>query len=94
MKENFIRFFGIIALLLVFEFINLFIHPFLGELTGHSPLRMFLILVFIAALIVPAHHRLERWMIDGLVQKNKMIRLAEAKKTIRLEMRFQPVVFF
>jgi hypothetical protein len=46
---------------------------------------MFLILIFIAALIVPTHHRLERWMIDRLVQKNKMIRLAEAKKTIRLK---------
>ena len=73
---------GVIALLFVFEFINLWIHPFIGNLTHHSPLLMLLIMVCIAALLVPAHHRLEKWITHKLVEKNKKIRLAAAKRTI------------
>jgi len=81
-RERFIRFFGIIALLLVFEFINLFIHPFISDFTSHSPIWMFLIMVCIAALLIPTHHRIEEWITHQLVEKNKRIRLAAAKKTI------------
>ncbi|MDI6804591.1 MAG: tetratricopeptide repeat protein [Bacteroidota bacterium] len=81
-----ITFFGAIALLLVFEFLNLLLHPFLGRITQHSPVFMLLALVCIAALLVPLHHRLEDWTTKKLVKKNKSIRLANAKKTIeRLE---------
>jgi hypothetical protein len=77
-----IRFLGIVALLLVFEFINLFIHPYIGAATHHSPLWMFMIMVVIAAILVPLHHNLERWITHQLVEKNKRIRLEAAKKTI------------
>ena len=77
-----IEFSGVIALLIVFEFINLLIHPFLESITHHSPALMLLSLVAIAALIVPLHHRLEHWATHKLVEKNKAIRLAKAKKTI------------
>ena len=77
-----IRFFGILALLIVFEFINLFLHPYLGNLTNHSPLLMLGIMVCIAALLIPVHHQLEKWITHRLVEKNKKIRLAAAKKTI------------
>jgi len=43
---------------------------------------MLLGLVCIAALLVPLHHRLEKWATHILVEKNKQIRLAAAKKTI------------
>ena len=45
---------------------------------------MLLALVGIAALLVPLHHKLEKWATHKLVEKNKAIRLASAKKTIRL----------
>ncbi len=77
-----IEFFGIIALLIVFEFLNLLLHPFLERVTHHSPLLMLLALVCIAALLVPLHHKVERWATAKLVEKNKQIRLAAAKKTI------------
>ena len=81
-----IKFFGIIALLIAFEFINLYLHPFLEDVTNHSPILMLLALVCIAALLVPAHHQLEKWMTRTMVEKNKKIRLEAAKKTIaRLE---------
>jgi len=77
-----IQFLGVIALLLVFEFLNLLLHPFLERITHHSPVLMLLALVCIAALLVPLHHRLEKWATHKLVEKNKQIRLASAKKTI------------
>jgi len=79
-----IQFLGVVALLLVFEFLNLLLHPFLERITHHSPVLMLLALVCIAALLVPLHHKLEKWATHKLVEKNKAIRLAAAKKTIRL----------
>ena len=77
-----IQFFGVIALLIVFEFLNLLLHPFLERVTNHSPMLMLLALVCIAALLVPLHHKLEKWATTKLVEKNKQIRLTAAKKTI------------
>ncbi len=77
-----IQFLGVVALLLVFEFLNLLLHPFLERITHHSPVLMLLALVSIAALLVPLHHKLEKWATHKLVEKNKAIRLASAKKTI------------
>ena len=81
-NQKLIRFLGVIALLIVFEFINLFIHPYLSHATNDSPLIMLLVMVCIAALLVPLHHRLEKWISHRLVEKNKKIRLEAAKKTI------------
>jgi len=77
-----ISFLGVIALLLVFEFLNLLLHPFLERITHHSPILMLLALVCIAAVLVPLHHKLEKWTTVKLVEKNKATRLAMAKKTI------------
>ena len=77
-----IEFFGVIGLLVVFEFINLILHPFLVHATGDSPLLMLIALVCIAALLVPAHHYLQKWITNRLVDKNNKIRLTAAKKTI------------
>ncbi len=77
-----IEFFGVVALLIVFEFLNLLLHPFLEKITHHSPVLMLLALVCIAALLVPLHHKVEHWATTKLVEKNKQIRLAQAKKTI------------
>jgi hypothetical protein len=85
-NQKLIRFLGIIALLITFEFVNLYIHPFLAHATNESPLLMLLVMVCIAALLVPLHHKLEHWITHKLVEKNNKIRLAAAKKTIeRLE---------
>ena len=80
--EKWISFFGILGLLIVFEFINLLIHPFLEEKTNHSPILMLLALVAIASLLIPMHHRIEKWIKDKITKKNKTIRLEHAKKTI------------
>ena len=83
-KQKFIEFFAILGLLAVFEFINLFIHPYLANITNHSPVLMLIILIAIGALLIPLHHKLEKWITKIMIEKNKKIRLEAAKKTIRL----------
>jgi len=77
-----IHFCGIVGLLIVFEFLNLLLHPFLEKITHHSPILLLLGLVGIASLLVPLHHKVEHWATAKLVAKNKEIRLAKAQKTI------------
>jgi len=81
-NSKWISFLGIVALLLIFEFLNLLLHPFLERITHHSPALMLLALVCIASLLIPLHHKIEKWSIAKLIEKNKKIRLATAKKTI------------
>ncbi|MCD6011239.1 MAG: Tetratricopeptide repeat-containing protein [Flavipsychrobacter sp.] len=82
-NERWIEFFGVIALLVVFEFLTLLAHPLLGRITHHSPVLMLLTQVIIAGLIVPMHHKLEKWAIAKLVEKNKAVRLARANKAVK-----------
>lgn len=82
-KTKFIEFFGVLGLLAVFEFINLFIHPYLAHATNDSPVLMLAVLIAIGALLIPLHHKLEKWITRIMVDKNKKIRLAAAKKTIQ-----------
>jgi hypothetical protein len=44
---------------------------------------MLLGLVCIETLLVPLHHKLEKWTPTKLVEKNKQIRLVAAKKIIQ-----------
>jgi hypothetical protein len=67
--------------LIISEFLNLLLHPFLECYTSSSVL-MLLALVCIAALLVPLHHKVEHWATAKLVEKNKKIGLASAKKTM------------
>ena len=73
---------SLIALLLFFEFINLLVHPFLGELTHHSPILMLLCMAAIAGLLIPLHHRMEHLITNMLVSKNNRVRLEAARRTI------------
>lgn len=81
-NEYVIRFLGVLSLLILFEFINLLIHPFIASVTHHSPVLMLAFMVCIAGLLIPLHHRLEHWITSKLVEKNNRIRLAAAKKVI------------
>lgn len=82
-NQRVIRFLGVLSLLILFEFINLLLHPFIGGLTHHSPFSMLLFMVCVAALLIPLHHRLEHWVTHKMVVKNNKIRLAAAKRTIQ-----------
>ena len=80
---------GIISLLILFEFLTLLLHPLVAELTHHNPVYELLIFVSIASLLIPAHHRLEHWIIEKLTNRPAgtipayMVRL----KTLRLKIK-------
>lgn len=71
-KPRTIEFMGLLGLLLLFEFISLFIHPYIMKWTNNTPVFMLLILVAIAALLVPSHHKLQEWIKEKLAHKIKI----------------------
>jgi len=64
-----IRFLGVISLLILFEYITLLLHPRVKEFTHHVPIYEMLIFVTIASLLIPAHHRIEHWLLEKLTVK-------------------------
>ena len=70
-KPRTVEFLGVLCLLFVFEFVVLFVHPYIGHWTHESPVWMLLILVAIATVLVPLHHRSEIWMKNKLTYKPK-----------------------
>jgi tetratricopeptide (TPR) repeat protein len=73
---------SLVALLLLFEFINLLLSPLLGDVFDQSPLLILLAMVVIAGLLIPLHHRMEKFITNMLVSKNNRIRLEAARRTI------------
>lgn len=61
-----IEFMSVLSLLLVFEFITLLIHPFVARISNHLPVIELLILVILAAILVPLHHTLTHWLREKL----------------------------
>jgi hypothetical protein len=68
-KSRTIEFLGILGLLFLFEFIILLTHPYIGHWTHESPVWMLLILVVVAAILIPLHHRSEKWIKKKLATK-------------------------
>lgn len=81
-KPKVIRILGVVGLLISFEFLNLLLHPFLEKITHHSPFFMLVCLVILASLIVPIHHRLEKYVTSKFVEKNELIRIDVAKRIL------------
>lgn len=77
-NEKWIRLLGVVGFL--FEFINLL--PRLEKLTHHSPVYMPLIMVGIAALLVPFHHRTEKWVTSKIVEKINRYELLRLEKSL------------
>jgi tetratricopeptide (TPR) repeat protein len=84
-----IRLLGVLSLLFFFEYLTLLLHPTVAALTNHTPVYEILIFVAIAAVLIPAHHRLEHWLIHRLVHhrihhtnqdENQKKALSEGKK--------------
>jgi tetratricopeptide (TPR) repeat protein len=61
-----IEFMSVLGLLLLFEFVTLLIHPFAEKITHHTPVFVYLILVVLAAGLVPLHHTLTHWLTQKL----------------------------
>jgi hypothetical protein len=59
---------GILSLLFLFEYLTLWLHPTVAELTGHKPIFEIMIFVALAAILIPLHHRTEHWLVERLIQ--------------------------
>ncbi|MFM2361107.1 MAG: hypothetical protein RLZZ316_9 [Bacteroidota bacterium] len=64
-----IKILGILSLLIFFEYLTLFLHPTVAALTHHTPVYEIMIFVAIAAFLIPAHHRIEHWLIEKLTHR-------------------------
>lgn len=69
-NKRLVTFMGIISLLFLFEFLTLLLHPVIGTIAHHIPIFELLLLVCIAALLAPAHHRLEHILLKKLTKRN------------------------
>ncbi len=58
-KSSILTSMGIASLLMLFEFISLFIHPYIEKLTHHNIFLMYIILLLLASALVPLHHKME-----------------------------------
>ena len=61
-NHNVITLLGLASLLMFFEFITLLIHPLIEKITKHDAILMYLILLIIASILAPLHHRLETFV--------------------------------
>lgn len=67
-----IKLMGILSLLILFEYLTLLLHPYVLEFTNHTPVFEIMIFVTIAAIVIPSHHRIEKWLIEKLtLHRNK-----------------------
>ncbi|MFT3845147.1 MAG: hypothetical protein QM725_08850 [Lacibacter sp.] len=86
-----VRVLGILSLLILFEYLTLLLHPTVQKLTHHTPVLEIIIFVIIAAFLIPAHHRIEHWLIKKLVQnREKLSRVQKIKlKTTKIKLTAQ-----
>lgn len=78
-----IKFLGILSLLILFEYLTLFLHPTVAAFTNHTPIYEMLIFVAIASVLLPAHHRFENWLIEKLTQRKGSIKVKKVKVKIK-----------
>lgn len=78
-----IRLLGVLSLLFLFEYLTLLLHPTVARLTHHTPVYEILIFVGLAAILIPAHHRLEHWMIHKLI--NSRTHRRKGKRAVQVQ---------
>jgi tetratricopeptide (TPR) repeat protein len=78
-----VEFTGIVSVLLFFEYITLWMHPAVSDLTNHSPVLEIIIFVAVAAIITPAHHKIQEWMVHHLTKHHHKDKLQIVTKKIK-----------
>ncbi len=63
---------GVLSLLILFEYLTLLLHPYVAEITHHTPVYEMLIFVTIAAVLIPTHHRVENKLIEWLTKNRPL----------------------
>lgn len=81
-SEKWLSYLGIFILLLVFEFINLYLSSQIAPVVNFSAVYTLIVMVMAAAVLVPMHHRIEAYITKKMIEKNRKIKLAAAKKLL------------
>jgi hypothetical protein len=68
---------ALLSVLILFEAIHWLLHPYLPNLASRQ-----LVLAGIALALTPLYYIIEKWIRKKLIEKNKKLRLAAAKKRI------------
>ena len=80
-----VKILGVLSLLILFEYLTLLLHPYVARITHHTPVYEMFIFVTIAAILIPAHHRIEYWLILRLTG-NRPVNLKKIRlKTLKLK---------
>ncbi len=80
-----IKIMGILSLLIFFEYLTLLLHPAVAEFTHHTPVYELLIFVTIAAILIPAHHRIEHWLIAKLTYSAQRNHWWQRRKVVHMK---------
>lgn len=67
-----VKILGILSLLILFEYLTLLLHPYVAEITNHTPVIEMFIFVSFAAILIPGHHRVEDWLIRWLIKNRPL----------------------
>jgi tetratricopeptide (TPR) repeat protein len=67
-----IKILGVLSLLILFEYLTLLLHPYVADITHHTPVYEMLIFVTIAAVLIPTHHRVENRLIQWLTKNRPL----------------------
>lgn len=78
-----IKILGILSLLILFEYLTLLLHPTVAAFTHHTPVYEMFIFVSIAAILIPGHHRIERWLIEKLIQRRGSIKMKKVNLKVK-----------
>ncbi|HUS02173.1 MAG TPA: tetratricopeptide repeat protein [Chitinophagaceae bacterium] len=70
-RPKWLRYLGLLGLLLMFEFISYFLHPYISKITYHIPALIVLAYVALGSALLPIHHRIELWVEKELSHKRK-----------------------
>lgn len=82
-NQKSIAYFSVLIILILFEFINLILHPYIETWSHHNPLISLLILAGLAILFIPIQKKLRSWLHQSLIEKNKIAKLIYTKRYIK-----------
>jgi ABC-type uncharacterized transport system fused permease/ATPase subunit len=68
-KPRALQYLGLVGLLLLFEFVTIFLHPFIAKFSSYTPVFILIISVAVAFLLAPIHTRLTDWVQNKLGRK-------------------------
>ncbi|MBS1749053.1 MAG: tetratricopeptide repeat protein [Bacteroidetes bacterium] len=90
-RVRIVKVLGVISLLMFFEYLTLLLHPNVKEITHHTPVFEIMIFVAIAAILIPAHHRIEHWLIEKLTHERPGAEGMKFKlKTLKIKVKNSP----